>query len=169
MYMNNFGQQVLPMGMPRFGLPRIVYISSSEQQVLRYPGSMLKAKSQGLWPDHLGILGEPLPDGRWSVVHSTERGVVLTSLEEFGLGRSVEVTDEPWTLEHQRAILGRAYSQIGHPYDVLLANCEHFARWAFYGVPESPQLRAYALGASLLGIGLLVLRSLSGGRSRPLV
>jgi len=69
--------------MPRFGFPRAVCISNTEQQVPRYPGSILKAKSQGLWPDHSGILGEPLPDGRWSVVHSDERGVLRTSFEDF--------------------------------------------------------------------------------------
>ena len=45
-------QQLPPSGMPRFGLPRIIYLSHFEQQVLPYPGSMLKAKSRGFWPDH---------------------------------------------------------------------------------------------------------------------
>ena len=129
-----------------------MYLSNFEQEPLLVPGSLLRAKTPGLPPDHSGILREQLPDGRWLVVHSRERGVVLTPLEEFALGRLVEVMDTPCTLEHRRAILGRAYSQIGHPYHVLFANCEHFATWAFAEVPESPQLRKF-VGAGVLGLG----------------
>jgi len=161
-YMNNFEQQVLARGMPRFGLPRIVNISSSEQQLPRYPGSMLKARSRGLWPDHFGIFVGTTPDGTPMVLHSNGTCVVLTSLDEFALGRVVEVVDAPCTLEHQRAILGRAYSQAGHPYNVLFANCEHFANWAFSGAPESPQLRSYIAGAGVLGLALWGLWGLGG-------
>ena len=143
-----------------------MYINNSEGQVLAYPGSMLRAKSQGLCPDHSGILGEPLPDGRWSVVHNVEPGVVLTPFEDFARARPVEVVDAPCSLEQQRSILERAYSQIGHPYDLLVANCEHFATWAFYGEPESPQLKRYLAGACALGLGLWGLRAL-GGDSTP--
>lgn len=139
--------------MPRFGFPRIVYISNFEQQGPRYPGSMLKAKTRGLWPDHFGIFEGALPDGTLIVLHSTEQGVVRTSLEEFALERGVEVVKVPCTFEHQRAILDRASSQIGHPYNVLFANCEHFATWAFNGVPESPQLEKYVVGACVIGLG----------------
>jgi hypothetical protein len=76
----------------------------------------------------------------------------------------VEVTDAPCTLEHQRAILGRAYSQIGHPYHALVANCEHFATWAFNGAPESPQLKNYVVSAFVVGLGLWGLWG-SGGES----
>ncbi len=164
MYMNNFEQQVLARGMPRFGLPRIVYVNSFEQQLLRYPGSMLKAKSRGLWPDHFGIFEGASPDGTLIVLHSTEEGVVRTSLEEFALERGVEVVKVPCTFQHQRAILDRASSQIGRPYNVLLANCEHFANWAFSGVPASPQLRACTVGTGLVGAGLYALSQLCEGR-----
>jgi hypothetical protein len=167
-YMNNFEQQVLARGMPRFGLPRIVYISSFEQQPLCYPGSMLKAKSRGFWPDHFGIFEGASPDGTLIVLHSTEEGVVRTSLEEFALERGVEVVKVPCTFEHRRAILDRASSQIGHPYNVLLANCEHFANWAFFGVPDSPQLRTYAVGTGLAGAALYALIRLGEDRGpRP--
>lgn len=139
-----------------------MYINDLEHQVSAYPGSMLKAKSQGLWPDHLGILGEPLPDGRWSVVHSDERGVVLTAFEDFARGRLVTVLQAPCSLEQQRSILERAFSQIGHPYDVLFANCEHFATWAFNGVADSPQLKKCVAGACVLVLGLARLWSLGG-------
>jgi hypothetical protein len=42
--------------------------------------------------------------------------------------------------------LDRACSQIGYPYNLLFANCEHFANWAFSGVPGSPQLTKYGFG-----------------------
>lgn len=138
-------------------------IGNSQQQVLPY-GAILKAKSPGLWPDHLGIFGEPLPDGTPTVIHSNGVCVVHTSIGEFALGRMVEVTDAPCTLEHQRAILGRAYSQIGHPYHALVANCEHFATWAFNGAPESPQLKNYVVSAFVVGLGLWGLWG-SGGES----
>jgi len=139
-----------------------MYINIVEQQLLLYPGSMLRAKSRGLWPDHYGIFEGAAPDGRLIVLHSTEEGVVRTSLDEFALGREVVVVKAPAALEQRRAILERARSQIGHPYDVLFANCEHFATWAFYGAPESPQLRKYVAGACLFGLGLWGLWGLGG-------
>jgi hypothetical protein len=140
-----------------------VHINTFEQQVLLYPGSLLRAKTPCLLPpDHLGILGEQLPDGRWLVVHSREEGVVLTPFEDFTRGRWVEVMNTPSSREHQRAVLERAYSQIGHPYDLLSANCEHFATWAFYGVTESPQLKKYVVCACVVGLALWGLRALGG-------
>jgi len=139
-----------------------VYIDHFQQQVLPCPGSMLKAKSPGLRPDHSGIFAGTKRDGTPMVLHSNGACVVLTSLDEFAIGRVVEVMDTPCTLEHQRAILGRAYSQIGHPYDAVLANCEHFATWAFNGVPESPQLKNYVVGACVIGLGLWGLWGLGG-------
>lgn len=141
-----------------------MYINTFDQQAPLYPGSLLRAISPGLWPNHLGILGELLSDGRWSVVHKTERGAVLTSLEEFARGRWVEVVDTPYSWEHQRAVLERAYSQIGHPYDLLSANCEHFATWAFYRAPVSPQLRAYTTGLGLVGAAFYALSQLREDR-----
>lgn len=130
-----------------------MYISNLQQPVSCYPGSILKAKSPGLWPDHLGVFAEPLPDGTPMVLHSNGTCVVLSSVAEFALGRVVEVVGEPCTFEQQRGILDRAYSQIGHPHDHLFANCEHFATWAFYGMPESPQLKKYIVVACVVGLG----------------
>ncbi|MGO8791354.1 MAG: hypothetical protein ACLQVL_28750 [Terriglobia bacterium] len=127
-----------------------MYINNFQQQVLPYPGSILKAKSPGLRPDHLGIFAETLPNGTPMVLHSNGTCVVLTSWGQFALGRVVELVVEPSTLEQQRAILDRAYSQIGRRYDPLSASCEHFATWAFNRVPESPQLKKYAVGVGTL-------------------
>lgn len=145
-----------------------MYFGNFPRQAQLIPGSVLRAKSSGLWPDHFGIFAGTLPDGTPMVLHSIEGGVALTPFEEFALGRLVEVMDTPCTLEHQRAILGRAYSQIGHPYHVLFANCEHFANWAFFGVPDSPQLRTYAVGTGLAGVALYALIRLGEDRGpRP--
>jgi hypothetical protein len=131
-----------------------MYLTEISQQGLIFLGSLLKAKSAGLRPDHFGIFAGVALDGAPMVLHSREAGVVLTSLEEFSLGRMVEVVNTPGTLAHQRAVLSRAYSQVGHPYDLLRANCEHFATWAFFGASESPQLRKYVAGAFAFGLGL---------------
>jgi len=142
-----------------------VYIIYFQQQVPRYPGSILKAKSRGVWPDHLGIFAEPLPDGTPMVLHSNGACVVHTSLDEFARGRVFEVVDEPRSPEHQLAILDRAYSQIGHLHNNLIANCEHFATWAFYGVPESPQLKTYVVGAGVIGLAIWGLWGGLGGET----
>ena len=142
-----------------------MYINDFQQQALPYPGSMLKAKTPGLGSDHSGIFAGTWPLGTPMVLHSRPPFAVLTSLNEFALGRVVEVVDVPCTFEHQRAILGRAYSQIGHPYDPLLANCEHFATWAFYGVPESPQLKKCVVGAGVIGLAIWGLWGGTGRRN----
>jgi hypothetical protein len=126
---------------------------------------MLKAKSSGLRPDHSGIFAGIEPVGTPMVLHSRPPFVVLTSLDEFALGRVVEVVDSPCTLDHQRVILDRAYSQIGHRYDELFANCEHYATWAFYGVPESPQLKRYVVGIGVIGVAIWGLRGVLGGET----
>jgi hypothetical protein len=142
-----------------------VYNRNFQRQVLPCPGSILKAKSPGLRPDHLGIFAKVGPDGTPTVLHSNGTCVVLTPWDEFALGRVVEVVVEPCTPEHQHAILDRAYSQIGHPHDHLFANCEHFATWAFYGLPESPQLKKYVVGGGLIALAIWGLWGGPGGET----
>jgi Lecithin retinol acyltransferase len=111
-------------------------------------GALLRAKSNGIWPDHIGIAG-PIVKGNQLVYHSTSAGVVLSSIEEFARGRVREVVQAPFNLSHQAAILERARTQLGRPYSLLFGNCEHFATWAFSGDPKSPQLGRYVCGAVL--------------------
>ncbi len=73
-----------------------MYINTFQPRVLPYPGSILKAKSSGLRPDHLGIFAESRPDGTPMVLHSNVVCVVHTSLDDFALGRVVKVVIEPW-------------------------------------------------------------------------
>jgi len=121
------------------------------------PGSLLRAKSP--WPlvDHLGIAGKRLADGTPTVVHNTLDGVHVTTWEQFAAGRPVEVIWAPESPPRQAAALQRAYSQVGQQYNLFYANCEHFALWVVYGVPESPQLRLYSASIVLCVIGLICL------------
>jgi lecithin:retinol acyltransferase len=116
------------------------------------PGTLVKAISPGLWPHHLGIVAGSGPDGTLVMIHSRERGVEVTSFEDFAHGRPIDIVATPYSVEHQRAVLERACSQIGRPFSLVFANCEHFSNWAFYGVPRSPQLGQYAVGLLLTGL-----------------
>jgi len=141
-----------------------MYTIHTQPQPVLVPGSLLKAKkSVGLPLDHSGIFAGSQKGGTPIVLHSRQRGVVWTTFEEFSLGREVQIVDVPATLEHQRVVLQRAWSQIGHPFDLLIANCEHFASWAFYGEAESPQLKKYVGAAILGGLALWGLSGLDPG------
>lgn len=131
------------------------------------PGTWVKAKSP--WPlvDHSGILGLSLPDGTPTVVHSTTGGVQVTTFNEFATGRPVELVWSPNSLEQQNAALSRAYSRVGWPFDLLRGNCEHFASWVVNGFEESPQLRSYTVGATLLGLAAYAFSCLGENRAVP--
>ncbi len=111
-------------------------------------GALIKARSSGIWPDHMGIAG-PIVMGNQLVYHSTSAGVVLSSIEEFARGRVIEMVQAPFNLSHQAAILERARTQLGRPYSLLFGNCEHSATWAFSGDAKSPQLGRYVCGVVL--------------------
>jgi hypothetical protein len=85
------------------------------------------------------------------VVHNRpERGVVCTTFEEFSGGQPVEVVSKP--RPHQGAYYARkAYSQVGQPYNLFSANCEHFANWVVSGVPFSEQLQTAVFMCLLAG------------------
>jgi Lecithin retinol acyltransferase len=130
------------------------------------PGSLLRAKSDWLRPDHEGIAGRITPSGEQEVIHARERGVEVTNIREFAAGRHIELTDCSRSCGHQRIVLQRAYSRIGSPYNLLVANCEHFSRWAFYGVPDSPQLGRYIGGALLCALIVLGIGNAGAGGGR---
>lgn len=45
----------------------------------------------------------------------------------------------------------KAYNQIGKPYDLFSANCEHFANWVVSGVPSSEQVQIVIFSLFLVG------------------
>ncbi len=103
------------------------------------PGTVLRVGSQ--WGfHHYGITDRP-SWGTETVIHATKgRGVESTSLAEFAAGHPVEVARSPQSSSEQNTILQRAYSQIGKPYALFDANCEHFVNWVLSGVAYSKQL-----------------------------
>jgi hypothetical protein len=95
-----------------------------------------------------------LGDGILMVIDSTERGVLARPFHQFALGRHVDVLWRPRTISQQNAALARAYSQIGHPYNLFRANCEHFVWWVVTGTARSPQLRTYVTILALMGLSV---------------
>jgi hypothetical protein len=95
----------------------------------------------------------------WSVVvtHTIQHyGVVATSLEEFCQGRPIEILTEPSSPEHQKMVLATAEVNIGRPYNLFSANCEHFASHCYTHKSESPQLRGHVLALSLIASAALL-------------
>ena len=116
-------------------------------------GSIVRANSPWLSPDHFGIIGIPLSDGRATVIdNSPAGGVQVRTFEEFAEGRFVDYVWVPESHEQQAAVLNRAYSQLGQPYRLFSANCEQFVSWVVTGVRESPQLKRYIVGVGVLGL-----------------
>jgi len=103
------------------------------------PGGVLRVYSRryGVW--HCGILtwlyGMPM------VMHgSKERGrFALTTYEEFADGQPAQYTWLPESLEIQQAVLSRATSLLGKPFNLFTANCEDDVNWIVTGVARSPQ------------------------------
>lgn len=105
---------------------------------------------------HEGVL---LPNGY--VIHlAQEDGVQLVTLEQFAHGHVTEIRFELAQHLHPLALeqLHQLVQQRG-AYDLILNNCEIFARQAVLQKPESPQVLFWAL---LSFIGVLML---SGGNA----
>lgn len=120
-----------------------------------YPiGTKIRVPS-GWGPYHYGIVAEPTL-GAQTVVHNTKgKGVQRTTLEEFSGSQPIEVRQTPRSYGDGNTILLRAKSQIGKPYDLFSANCEHFVNWAIEGTPRSEQL-AFVVVASLVIGGVIL-------------
>ncbi|TLY22016.1 MAG: hypothetical protein E6K68_04215 [Nitrospirae bacterium] len=83
-------------------------------------------------------------------------GVSRRTLHEVAAGDPVKVVAIPQSPEHAAAIVERAYSQLGAPYDLFGRNCEHFATWCVTGVPRSYQLYNYTAVAGVMSLGLVL-------------
>jgi hypothetical protein len=107
------------------------------------------SQRRGVW--HFGILAGIGPMG-WMVMHaSKDRGAfVITTYEEFCEGQPVDYTWLPATYEQQQAVLQRAQSLLGQPYNLLMANCEDYVNWIVTGTARSLQREAATVGTLAL-------------------
>lgn len=97
---------------------------------------------------HYGVC-HVAPDGqRWFVETTAGKGVRWATWAEFSLGKPVYV-ELAATPGEGDVVVTRAAAELGRPYDLFQANCEHLARGAATGVRESPQLQKAFLGAAL--------------------
>ncbi len=77
-----------------------------------------------------------------------------TSIEEFSLGREIQIRDYAQSSSADR-VLERARSRLGESgYHLFANNCEHFARWCKTGVADSSQIDAVDEAARPLAKGV---------------
>lgn len=84
-------------------------------------------------------------------------GVARAPLLEIVGTKRVTVHWSPPTPEDGEAAVLRTQELIGHPYDLVQANCEHVIRWAITGEWESKQVSGVggaAIFGALLGIAV---------------
>lgn len=83
-----------------------------------------------------------------------------TGLSTFLQGRALKVLDYKGA-EHIQAVVDRAeeFWRTGKPYDPVLRNCEHFARYLFSGELKSTQVNGLLIGAAIAGVALLAARA----------
>lgn len=84
-------------------------------------------------------------------------GVRYTTLRRALSGNSIKRFERFGGTEAQRSmVIPRINQMVGKPYDLVLFNCEHFARWIASGRIESKQVRK-ASTAAMIGGGLMLL------------
>lgn len=93
-------------------------------------------------------------------------GVRYTTLKEAMAGNSVKRLEKFGGTESQRQlVVSKINSLVGKPYDLIVFNCEHFARWVATGKIESKQVRtvsnlAFFGGAAMLASKNKAIRTL---------
>jgi hypothetical protein len=132
------------------------------------PGDELEVSYPDIQPiPHRGLVYR-LVDHGWAVgidiIHKGKLpGVCIVSLGDFAQGQEVRLRRRPESPGHARQIIERAERQLHQPYNVLLANCEHFTDSCYSGGEgESPTLRAGVFIPSVVVLGIV---ALSGDRS----
>src|SRR6187549_2896512 len=71
-----------------------------------------------------------------------DEGVRYTSLEEALDGKPIKRFEKFGGNEKQRSLVAlKVNDLVGKSYDLIVFNCEHFARWICNGKPESKQAK----------------------------
>lgn len=96
---------------------------------------------QGLVSDRRGADGYPRVLHASKFVGRVDESTMTTFVHRAVEGARLRGLGYPGRLP-RRVVLDRARSRIGEPYDLVLANCEHFVSWCHGLPPTSPQLRA---------------------------
>lgn len=132
------------------------------------PGDELEVGYPDIQPiPHRGLIGR-IVEGPYGVtdieiVHNSKSpGVCVVGWNDFAQGQEVRLLRQPFSTEHAMAILQRAASLIGHPYNMLSSNCEQFTDFCYNGIQgESPTLQKGVIA----GLGIVALFALVGDRS----
>jgi hypothetical protein len=100
---------------------------------------------------HWGVY---LGDG-WVASWNDESAIYRQPLSEFAVPGDLRVEAKPQNRAHGRAVLKRLKSPPrSRRYNLLSWNCEHFAKWCFYGRACSGQIVLAGGGAIVGGIAI---------------
>jgi hypothetical protein len=91
----------------------------------------------------------------WAIHNIPGIGVAREPLDNVIRGRRVQDYWSPETTQAGEEAILRLQSLIGHPYDLIEANCEHVIRWAVTGEWKSEQVSTIKVG--LLAAGAVAL------------
>lgn len=88
--------------------------------------------------------------------NQTGVGVRYTSLEQALAGNAIERFEKFGGTEAQRnMVIPRIESLLGKTYDLVVFNCEHFARWIANNKVESKQVKLASTAAIIGGAAML--------------
>lgn len=87
-------------------------------------------------------------------------GARYISLKEALAGNSIKRFEKFGGTEAQRqTVISRINAMLGKAYDLVVFNCEHFARWIANGKIESKQVRTASTVAIVAGTAMLAHKS----------
>jgi hypothetical protein len=116
------------------------------------PGSLIEAQGK-FWGHEMVAVGR-CQHGREFVSHNEpETGHHIEPLDKVSERYVIQRITPPVSQEHAAAVLYRDATLIGTGYSPPLKNCQHDARYAYYGQAHSPT----ALTISLLLLGGVLL------------
>lgn len=114
--------------------------------------------STGLTKHHAIYLGHDLNNVEWIAENHNVFGVRIIDANTYfqNVRRISRIDRFQGTLQQRQAIVQKALSLVGKPYNLITYNCEHFVNEVIHGKSESKQiLNAFgglALGLVFVGI-----------------